>query len=81
MAGGSFQLPAAFTGVAITFKGSHNGTAWTTVAVEGLETNPLTVSQGNSYPFPAKCFEFPLLQLVSGSAEGAARTIATYLHG
>lgn len=81
MAGGSFQLPAAFTGVAITVRGSHNGTSWTNIPVEGLEANPITVSQGNSYPIPGKAFEFPLIQLVSGTSEGAARTIAIYLHG
>ena len=73
---GSFQLPAAFTGVAMTVNVSNDTSlSWVACPVEGNEANPITVAQGKAYSLPVKCFSFRYVQLVSGSAEGADRTI------
>lgn len=74
---GSFQLPT-FTGTALTVQVSNDGTNFTTCPVEGNEANPITVTSNGTYSFPEKCFSFQKVRLRSGSAEGAAREIATF---
>ena len=78
---GSFLLPT-MTGTTITFNVSDSLTepavgssGWTACPIEGNETNPLTTASGKTYSLPVKAMNFRWLQLVSGSAEGAARTI------
>ena len=72
---GSFQLPT-FTGTSLTINVSNDNTTFTACPVEGNEANPMTVSaSGGAYSLPVKAFSFRYIQLVSGSAQGAARTI------
>lgn len=70
-----FILPAAFTGTAITFEVSADNVTF--APLEGSDGNPvsLTVSQGNAYAFPISTFPFAFAKIVSGSAEGADRSI------
>lgn len=76
---GSVQLPAAFTGTALTFNYSHDGSNWTAVPVEGNEVNPETVTANGTYRIPAYAFAAKYCQIVSGSSEAAARTITVFL--
>ena len=73
-------LPAAFTGVALTFQGSHDGVTY--FAVTKLDGTTLTAVVA-----PAKYVQVPIdalqgvrfLKVVSGSAEAAARNIILML--
>lgn len=76
---GSFQIPAAFTGTTVTFKVSNDGVTFTNCPVEGNESVTPTITAGGTYSFPQKFFNFRYGQLVSGSAEGAARTIPCFM--
>ena len=81
---GSFQLPSAFTGVTVTVQVSNANVAtadlvpeatWTNCPVEGNEVAAITASTDDALCLPVKSANFRWLRLVSGSAEGAARTI------
>ena len=76
---GSYQIPAAFTGTTITVQYSVDGSNWTTVPTEGSETNPQTVTTNGTYRLPVMTFAAKFMRLVSGTAEGAARTVKLYL--
>ena len=76
---GSFQIPSAFTGATVTFKVSNDGTTFTNCPVEGNESVTPTVAANGTYSFPEKFFSFRYGQLVSASAEAAARTIPCFL--
>ena len=73
---GSFQLPAAMTGTTITINVSNDAATWTACPIEGNEINPITsTAASKTYSLPTKAFNFRYIQLVSGSAEAAARSI------
>ena len=76
---GSFQIPSDFTGATVTFRVSNDGTTFTDCPVEGNESVSPTVAANGTYSFPVKFFSFRYGQLVSGSAEAAARTISCFL--
>lgn len=76
---GSFQIPSDFTGATVTFKVSNDGVTFTNCPVEGNESVTPTVAASGTYAFPDKFFNFRYGQLVSGSAEGAARTLPCFL--
>lgn len=76
---GSFQIPSAFTGTAVTFRVSNDGTNFVNCPVEGNETVTPAVAPSGTYSFPVKFFSFRYGQLVSGSAEAAARIIPCFL--
>lgn len=79
---GSFQLPAAMTGTAVTVEGSLDGTNFTAVPVLAAgESNPVTVAANGSFALPEKSCSFPYLRFKSGSTEGADRTITYWLRG
>lgn len=78
------QLPATFTGTSITFQVSADrGTTYQalyeydTVTDDGSATRVTTraVVQGRSYDLPAALTAWTHFKIVSGSAEGAARTL------
>lgn len=73
--GGSFLIPAAFTGTAITYQVSGDGSNFTVLN----DTADADISQGAAVdrwvPLPDGVFAHRYLKLVSGSAEGAARVI------
>lgn len=78
---GSFQIPATFTGANVTVQVGNDGTNFVTCPVEGNEANPITVAANGTYAFPVKVFNFRYVRLRSASAEGAARTISTFMRG
>jgi hypothetical protein len=73
-------MPAAFTGTAMTFKGASTE-AGTFVVVKDDSGSDVSITVGTSRwvalqaAVMAKLAAFRFLKLVSGSAEGAARTI------
>jgi hypothetical protein len=81
MGRGSFQV-GPFTGTTVTVQGSNDNqspTNWTNVGVEGNEVNPTTsVVDNGAYSLPLKTFNFKWFRLVSGSSEGAERTIRIF---
>ena len=79
---GSFQLPDAFTGTEVTVQVSNDDQApsnWSSVPVEGNEANPITVSADGAYALPMKTGFFKWFRLLSGSSEGAERTIRIFV--
>lgn len=77
---GTFSIPAAFTGTAITVKyGNVKDGTFTTVPAQGDEENPITVATNGTYYLPVLTCSAKYFVLTSGSAEGAARTISVYL--
>ena len=77
---GSFQIPDAFTGATVTVKGSIDGTNFTTILATNSD-NAQSVAANGTYQLPLNAVNFPFLQLVSASNEGAARTINIFLRG
>ena len=78
---GSYQLPSAFTGATVTINFSNDGSNWTAVPTLTHESNPETVSADGTYLLPSLAAGALAVQIVSASAEGAARTIKIYLKG
>lgn len=77
-ASGNFAIPAAFTGVAITFEISHDGTNWTPLYTAANALVSITVAPSRAYPLPAELAGCQLFRLVSGSAEAAARVVQVH---
>lgn len=80
----ALQLPAAFTGVAITFQASADGVLYQAVYDDAGAAVSLTVAQGryvviNTLTKTLRGMRF--LKVVSGSAEGAARSVQVVLAG
>lgn len=77
------QLPAAFTGTAITFQGSVDGTTYQPVysTISGTALS-YTVAQGRYIAIdPAPFYGLAYIKLVSGSSEGGARAFFVTLKG
>jgi hypothetical protein len=77
---GAIQLPAALTGTALTFQVSYDGVTYT--ALYGTDGNAVsyTVAASRVIPLNKEVFAaFPFIKLVSGSAEGAARTLTIFI--
>lgn len=77
------QLPAALTGIALTFKGSVDGTTFQPIydTTSGTALS-YTVAAGHYVAVdPAPFQGLKALQIVSGSAEGAARSFTVSLKG
>jgi hypothetical protein len=75
---GGFMLPATFTGTAMTFEVSIDGTTFEALH-DSSGTISLTVAQGKAYALPAALFAFPYAKLKSGSTESGQRTITVVL--
>lgn len=71
---GIFILPAAFTGTAMTFEVSTDGTNFFALNNDTGAIS-LTVAQGKGYALPAALAGASWFKFVSGSTEGSARTI------
>lgn len=78
---GSFRLagvfiPAAFTGVALTFRGSYDGTNFFPVHTAAGAALSVTVAAGRYVILnPDDFLGLRYIRFVSGSAEGALRTL------
>jgi hypothetical protein len=79
---GGIILPSQFTGTTMTFLvcDTYGGTY---VALEdaGGATISYTVEAAKAYALPPELFAFPYAKLVSGSSEGAERTIVVTVRG
>lgn len=76
-----FCLPAAFTGTAVTFQTSPDGVTYQTLYDSTNATIGATVTQGRNYALnPANFAGYAYVKIVSGAAEGAARTVTLMLH-
>jgi hypothetical protein len=76
-------LPAAFTGTALTFLASHDGTNFFSVVTSTSGTAlSYTVAQGTYAAIDPKDFQgIEYLQIKSGSSEAAARTLTLAVKG
>lgn len=78
--GFGFALPATFTGTAITFQVSHDNVTFQALNDDSGAVS-MTVAQGKSYTAPRPDSTsggpgaWPYVKLVSGSTEGAERSI------
>lgn len=71
-----FILPAAFTGTAVTFQGSLDNITFYTIYDSTNTALTATVTQGRAYTMNLVNFTtWPYMKIVSGSAEGADRTV------
>jgi hypothetical protein len=70
------QLPAAFTGTALTFQVSADNITYQLLydTANALVTIA-AVAQGRSYILPSGLGPWPFFKVVSGTAEGAQRSI------
>lgn len=69
-------LPAAFTGSAITFQMSLDGSTFYNVYNAANTQLSMTVTQGRAYLFnPGDLLSVRYIKLVSGSSEGGNRSI------
>lgn len=77
---GGIIMPAQFTGTALTFTvcDTQGGTYVGLEDASGTAIS-LTVEAAKAYPLPPELFAFPYAKLVSGSTEGAARSIVVCL--
>jgi hypothetical protein len=73
---GGFQMPAAFTGTAVSFKVSADGVTYTVLKQAGGTPVSMPVSVSEAYPLPAELEPWPWFKFVSDATEGAARNIA-----
>lgn len=77
---GSYSLPSAMTGSTISFKVSNDGTTYTAlVGATASAVSAVTHGGARQIPFPAELWNFKWAKIVSGSAEGAERTIGVFL--
>lgn len=76
---GGFQIPAAFTGVAMTFQASNDGETFTPLFNLSNTLISITVAVNRAYPLPSELAGFGYFKFVSGTAEGAERSIAVSL--
>lgn len=73
---GAILTPAALTGTALTFQVSYDNVTFTPLYATGGTAVSYTVGTSRAIPLdPAVFGSFPYLKLVSGSAEGADRTL------
>lgn len=75
---GGFQLPATFTGTAITYQVSVDGAVFKSLRDNAGAAISTVVAQDQMFAFPEAVFGFAAVKLVSGSAEGADRAINCY---
>lgn len=73
---GGVILPATMTGTTMTFTVS-DASGGTYVALTDSAGNAIsqTIAASKGFALPPEAFAFPYLKLVSGSAEGGARSI------
>lgn len=75
------QLPATFTGTALTFQVSVDGTTYQSL-YNASGAVSYTVAEGRFYAInPQDFYGVVYLKIVSGSSEGAARSFTALLKG
>jgi len=68
-------IPAAFTGIAITFQVSADGGTYQALYDTTNTLVSVTVAAGRSYDLPGALDAWPFWKVVSGAAELAARAL------
>jgi hypothetical protein len=78
---GSYRTPAALTGTTLSFQVSLDGANFNALTNETTDAaaTSQTASVGKNYSIPAAVFNYAFFKMVSGSAEGAARSITVFL--
>jgi hypothetical protein len=78
---GTYRTPAALTGTVFTFQVSGDGANYNALSNETTDTAATgqTVSTNKNYSIPDAVFRYNYFKIVSGTAEGAARSIVCYL--
>jgi len=72
----AIQMPSAFTGTSITFQGSFDGATYQDIYNTANTQYSITVAASRTYAInPSDFAGFRYIKIVSGSSEGAARTI------
>lgn len=74
-------MPGVFTGTSITFTVSHDGTTYQALYDETNTQVSMTVAASRSYALPDALAAWPYFKIVSGSSEGAARTLYVQMKG
>ncbi len=72
-------MPAAFTGTSITFEVSADGTTFQALYDEFNTQVSVTVAASRTYDLPATLTTYGFMKVVSGSAEGADRSLVIAL--
>lgn len=75
------KLPAAFTGTVLTFQVSHDNVTFQALYDEFNVAVSVTVAISRSYNLPSALCAWPYFKVVSGSAEGAARSLVLVAKG
>lgn len=75
------SLPAAFTGTAISFQTSADGTTYQGLYDAAGSLISVTVTQARNYAIPSSIEAWPYFKVVSNAAEGGARTIQIAMRG
>jgi hypothetical protein len=73
-------LPAAFTGTALSFEVSLDGSTFQGLYREDGSAVSVTVAPGRSYQLPVELAPWPYFRIVSSASEGAARTLKLAMH-
>lgn len=71
----ALQMPAAFTGTAMTFQGSWDGTTYQAINTAGSAYSETVAASKMIYLDGSKFIGFRFIKLVSGSTEGAQRLV------
>jgi hypothetical protein len=73
------EMPAAFTGTTISFTVSRDGTTFAALYDEFNTLVSMTVAASRNYELPASLTTWGYMKIVSGSSEGADRTLGIAL--
>ena len=75
------MMPAAFTGTTLTFQVSGDGTTYQALYDRYNVAVSMTVAVNRHYDLPTELASWHSFKLVSGSAEGAARSLIVACKG
>lgn len=76
----TIKTPAALTGTTISFEGCESlGGTYVPIYDEFNTLVSLTVTTSRGYPVPSPVMAWPYIKIVSGSSEGADRSIVVLL--
>jgi len=75
----ALQMPTAFTGTAVTFQGSADGETFQQIYVGGSAYTETVAASKNVVLDGSAFAPFEHIKVVSGSSEGAARTIVVIM--
>lgn len=74
-------VPSAFTGTSLTFSVSADDSTYQTLYDNTGTVVSLTVSTSRSFDLPTALAAWPYFKIISGSSEGAARSLVVVAKG